>query len=48
MKIMMITAILCITAIEIFALYKGVNGTILTVVVGALAGIAGYKMAKET
>ena len=36
-----ITAILCITLLEIVALSMGIDGTLLTMVVAALAGLAG-------
>ena len=36
-----ITAILCITILEIFALLLGHNGVILTTIVGVIAGLAG-------
>ncbi len=41
MKKLLITAIICITALEITALLKGVNGTQLTMIVGVIAGLAG-------
>lgn len=44
MKYKVITAIICITLLEAWALYLGFNGTMLTVVVAALAGLAGYEM----
>lgn len=36
----------CITAVEIFALHKGKNGTMLRIVIIALAGIAGFSLAE--
>ena len=36
-----ITSIICITALEIIALLKGINGTILTIVVAILAAAIG-------
>jgi len=38
----LITAIICLTAIEICALFNGINGTIMTIVVAAIAGIGGW------
>lgn len=35
----------CITAVEIFALHKGKNGTLLRIVIIALAGMAGFSIA---
>lgn len=37
-----VTALVCITAIEIYAISQGFNGTLLKVVLVALAGIAGW------
>ena len=37
-----IAAIICLTAIEIVALFKGINGTLMTIVIGAIAGLAGW------
>ena len=36
-----ITAIICITILEAIALYKGINGALLTTIVGVVAGMAG-------
>lgn len=36
----------CITVLEIYALHKGIDGSILSVVVAALAGLGGYEIAK--
>lgn len=38
-----ITAILCITAIELYALYLNMNGLILAGAIGLIAGIAGFE-----
>ena len=38
-----ITAILCITAIELYALYLGINGVILAGSLALIAGIAGFE-----
>lgn len=35
-----------IVILEAIALYMGVNGTILSLCIGAIAGIAGYTIAK--
>ena len=37
-----ITAILCITVLEAVALFNGINGQIMTLVIGAIAGLGGY------
>lgn len=36
-----VVAIICITILEGIALSKGINGTYFTLVVGAVAGLAG-------
>lgn len=36
----------CITTVEIVALYKGKNGTLLRLVIIALAGLAGFSLAE--
>ncbi len=41
MGMKIITAIICITILECVALYKGINGTVFTLVVGIIAGLAG-------
>ncbi len=40
------TAILGLTAIEIYALSQGINGTLMMFTAAAIAGIAGYKVQK--
>ena len=37
-----VTALICISGIEIYALSQGINGTILSLVLCLIAGIAGY------
>ncbi len=37
-----ITVVICITALEMYALSQGFNGIALTAVIALLAGIAGY------
>ena len=34
-------AMLCITALELAALYKGIDGQLFTIVVAVIAGLAG-------
>jgi len=41
-KSIIITALICITILEVAALMKGINGKILTIVIGILAGLAGW------
>ena len=36
-----VTAILALTVLEIYALSRGINGILLTVIVGAICAIAG-------
>lgn len=42
-----ITALICLTLIEICALFNGINGTALTVIVGIIAGAIGISIPKE-
>ena len=35
------TALMCIAGLEMYALSKGINGVLLTAVIGIMAGIAG-------
>lgn len=37
-----ITAIVAIAGLEAYAIYKGVNGTLLAAALALIAGIAGY------
>ena len=37
-----VTAIICITILEGLAIYNGINGMILTAIIGVLAGLAGW------
>jgi len=46
MKAETIVAISCITFLEAIALLKGINGTYLSIVIAALAGLGGYTVAK--
>ena len=46
-KFVLITAMICITAMQIFALSKGHNGYILSTVIGVIALIAGVAIPKE-
>lgn len=40
----LITAIVCITALEALALYMGFNGTLLKLVLILIAGLSGYEL----
>lgn len=40
----LLTGILCITAIEAFALYKGIDGAMLRIYIAAVAGILGWTL----
>ena len=42
----LVIGILCLTAIEVVALLKGVNGVVLTMVVGAIATAIGITVPK--
>ena len=37
-----IAAMACLTVIEVVALLKGINGTVMATVVGLIAGLAGW------
>ena len=39
-----IAGMFCITALELGALYQGINGLVLTTVIAAIAGMAGWSM----
>ena len=41
-KWIVITAIITLGVVECFALIKGINGTLLTIVVATIAGLAGW------
>lgn len=47
MKSEVIVAMVCIAALEIVALLKGIDGAMLSTVVAIIAGLAGYKYGKE-
>ena len=36
-----LTAIGCLTLLEIIALYKGIDGTLFSIIIAAIAGLAG-------
>ena len=44
-QFIIITAILAITILETFALFQGINGTLLAGAIALIAGLAGYKAA---
>jgi hypothetical protein len=39
-------AIICLTVLEVVALSKGKNGTLLRIIIIAIAGIAGFSIAQ--
>jgi hypothetical protein len=41
-----VLAIIAISVIEVFAINKGLDGIILTLAIGAIAGLGGYNIAK--
>lgn len=41
-KEIIITAIIVIGVVEMFALYQGIDGLLLTAVIGVIAGLAGW------
>ena len=42
--IVLLTAISCLTLLEVVAMLKGVDGYLFSLIVVAIAGIAGFKM----
>ncbi len=36
-----ITAIVCLTLLELAALYQGINGSLFTIIIAVVAGLAG-------
>lgn len=44
MKVTVIIAILCITALEVVALTQGIDGAIFGVAIAAIAGLGGYEI----
>ena len=46
--IITITAIVCITILEGYAIYNKIDGTILSLVVGAIAGLGGFLVRNVT
>jgi len=44
MKPTIIIAILCITILEVCALYNGINGAMFGVAIAAVAGLGGYQV----
>ena len=41
-------AMVCVTALEIYALYRGIDGTVLAAVIAVIAGLGGYVAGKKT
>ncbi len=39
-----ITAIICLTALEVCAMQNGINGTFRTIIFTAIAGLAGWRI----
>jgi len=37
-----LVAIICLTVLEVVALMKGINGTLLTMVIALIAGLSGW------
>jgi len=46
LELRIIVAIVCLTALELFALSKGKNGTLLRIIIVAIAGLAGFSLAE--
>ena len=45
-KIIM-TGLICITIIELYALHQGINGVLLTIVIGIIAAACGVAIPKD-
>ena len=41
-KSVIITAIICLTALEAWAIYNGINGKLFAAIIAAIAGLAGW------
>ena len=46
MELRICIAILSLTILELFALHKGKNGTMLRIIIIAIAGLAGFSIAE--
>jgi hypothetical protein len=46
MELRICIAIVCLTTLELVALSKGKNGTLLRVIIIAIAGLAGFSIAE--
>lgn len=46
--IVTLTAILCITVLEVIALLKGIDGQVYSTVLAVLAGLGGYTIGRST
>ncbi len=47
LMIVIVVAILCVTALETIALLMGMNGACLTSIIGALVGVPAWFVAKQ-
>lgn len=47
LMVIIVVAILCVTALETIALLKGMNGACLTSTIGALVGIPAWFVSKQ-
>jgi TctA family transporter len=45
-SIEVVVAIVCITILEALALYKGIDGSLFSLVIGAIAALGGYRYAR--
>lgn len=43
-----ITAIICLTILEVCAMFNGINGTFRTVIFMAIAGLAGWRVPSKS
>ena len=42
-----LVAMVCVTAIELYALHLGMNGTVMSLSVACVAGLGGYELNKK-
>ncbi len=45
-NIIIITSIISLTILELFALYKNIDGSLLSLIVSLIAGLAGYNVGR--
>ena len=46
-KWIVVTAIICLSVLEVFAMYYGINGTMRTIIFTIIAGLAGFSLPSD-